>query len=175
MEKIEQRYFFALWPDKQTQQYYAKFAHQYLNDCEGKFVSTQNLHITLSFLGALNNKQLKTVKHIAETIKSDSFTLALDRLGYWKEPQVIWIAPSKVPSSLIEIDAALQLKFRENEINSDQRSYKPHMTLMRKALSTPINIQPKPVEWRVKHCVLVRSTLDLKGAIYDVIEEWPLK
>ncbi len=169
-----QRYFFALWPDKKLQQQYAKFAHQHLDNLAGRFIPTQNIHITLSFLGELNDKQLEMVRHIAGSIKTDCFTLTLDRLGFWKKPQVVWIAPNIVPKSLIELEATLQKKLQEKEFEIDQRSYIPHMTLMRKSRSKPRCIQFKPVDWQVKHFVLVRSTLDTKGAIYDVIEQWPL-
>jgi len=174
MKKIKQHYFFALWPDKRLQQHYAKFAHQYLDDLDGKFIPTHNIHITLSFLGELNSNQLKAAKHIAGTIKTDCFTLTLDRLGFWKGPRVVWISSNIVPKSLIELETTLQQKLQENEFEIDQRAYKPHMTLMRKTRSKPGNIQFKPVEWQVENFVLVRSTLEETGSIYDVIEQWSL-
>ncbi len=174
MNNKVQHYFFALWPDDALQKQYAKFSQQYLNGFKGKFVPTQNIHITLAFLGELNKEQIKSAKLAADGIKTDSFVLQLDHIGFWKKPQVIWLAPSKTPKPLTELATALQSKLKERKFNVDERPFKPHLTLMRKAHKRPGALQFNPCEWRVERFVLVRSTLEETGAIYDIIHEWPL-
>jgi len=172
---MPQRYFFALWPCKKLQKQYFTFSHQTLKSVHGKFVPKKNLHMTLAFLGELNNKQLEEIFTIGNTIIAERFELDLDRLGLWKQSQVVWLAPSYTPLPLKELVSQLQQKLKDRGFTIDQRSFKPHMTLLRKAKHKPPAVTFQPLAWQVDDFVLVKSTLCPEGAKYEVIKQWPLK
>ena len=49
-EEENQRLFFALWPDEDARERLATVAR---DDSTGRWVSRDNLHVTLAFLGAV--------------------------------------------------------------------------------------------------------------------------
>ena len=170
-----QRYFFALWPENKRQKQFAKTAQQVLSHSKGKLIATRNLHITLAFLGELTDHHLQLAISTANEVNSEGFILTLDRLGYWKRPRVIWLAPSTAPDSLTELATQLQTLLSKQQLMVDQRSFKPHMTLMRKAYAKPKPIRFDPLQWPVDHFCLVRSTLNKAGAHYEIIQQWSLQ
>ena len=174
IDQPAQRYFFALWPDKKRQALFSTIAHQGLSNSKGKFIATQNLHITLAFLGELNSEQLQLAIAAADEVCGESFTVTLDRFGFWKRPKVIWLAPTSTPASLMQLATDLQARLAKNQITVDQRSFKPHMTVMRKAYSKPKVATVKSSEWYVDNFCLIRSTLNRASASYEILKQWQL-
>lgn len=169
-----QRYFFALWPDKKLQAQFSAIAHQGLSNNKGRFIAAQDLHITLAFLGELSDEQLQLAIAAADKVCGEPFTVTIDRFGYWKRPKVIWLAPTSTPDPLMQLATDLQVQLTTSQIIVDQRSFKPHMTVMRKAYAKPKVTAVKPIEWRIDNFCLVRSTLNKASASYEILKQWQL-
>ena len=84
------RIFFALWPDDATRkQIVASFQQLSIDGKQGRVVSFDNLHITLHFIGNVNQQKLDCLHRAAQAVKADSFNLELDHYGYFNKPKVL--------------------------------------------------------------------------------------
>ncbi len=104
-----QRLFFALWPEPELQQRLARAAAALLPHADGRRVREANLHCTLVFLGAVEAAQRLCLEDAASLVRAEPFTLTLDRLGYFRRPQVAWLGCTTTPAALQALVAGLTL------------------------------------------------------------------
>lgn len=169
----KKRMFFALWPDANTRGRLVELC-QKLPARTGRIVSRHNLHITLAFLGPLDQPVVERLRQGAAAIRARPFSLCLDELGWWRRPRVVWLAPASTPGALLELAAAVNTLISAQGIRPDSRPYRPHLTIARKAAKKPAEIAWTPFDWRIDSFCLVQSTTRPEGAVYEVIETWPL-
>jgi 2'-5' RNA ligase len=60
----------------------------------------------------------------------------------------------------------------ERGFRADDRVYRPHVTLARRA--RPVEADIEPIRWRVEELALVESFPDGRNVHYEVLERWPL-
>ena len=162
------RLFFALWPDAAARAGMASVMDQFPADC-GRFVMRQNLHITLVFLGFVTEKQEQCVLTGARNITLSPVILTLSRLGWWQRPQVVWLAPEKIPDALAGLADMLRSLAGQCGIKTDERPFYPHATLVRKVRKQFVLPEIAPVNWEVRDYCLVRSDTRAEGATYQLI------
>ena len=167
------RYFFALWPDDSTRDRLVE-ACQTLPAGTGRIVPRQNLHITLAFLGPLDGPVVDRLRAGAAAITADPFSLHLDEFGWWRKPRVVWLAATHIPNALLELVTAVNTLIQAQGIRPDTRPYRPHLTIARKTGKKPAEIACLPVDWRIDSFCLVQSNTLPEGAVYEIIETWPL-
>ncbi|HEY9182034.1 MAG TPA: RNA 2',3'-cyclic phosphodiesterase, partial [Gammaproteobacteria bacterium] len=63
-------------------------------------------------------------------------------------------------------------RLAERGFRADERIYRPHVTLARRA--RPVEAEVEPVRWRVEDLALVESFPDGRNVHYEVLERWPL-
>ncbi|MDF2178542.1 RNA 2',3'-cyclic phosphodiesterase [Aliiglaciecola sp. CAU 1673] len=135
-----------------------------------------NFHITLAFLGEVNNNQLISLYEAAGELHGNSFLLHIDQLGYWSKPRVLWIGPSQVPESLKELVSALANAGARLGIRKDNRPYMPHISLVRKVALNPPNALIAPdFELTFNRFHLFESKSTNKGVVYHPLHSWPLR
>jgi 2'-5' RNA ligase len=168
------RLFFALWPDDKTR--------QQINDVidavpykVGRRVTPENIHITISFLGSVSDEVTEYLPDQAKFIRANSFALSLDSLGWWKKPQIIWLAPSFVPDELANLVIQVNKVANGCGIKLENRPYKPHMTLIRKAKHEISKNVFQTINWNVDSFVLAQSVTHPEGVSYTVRNTWRLK
>lgn len=167
------RYFFALWPDQKTRSKLAAVSKT-LPEESGRRVQITNLHITLVFLGNIETGLLERLIDAADKIKNHPFALTIDQFGFWKKPQVIWLAPGETPAALMQLYQQVFSISEANGVKLDPRPYQPHMTVLRKVKQPLGDFVFAPVPWKISDFVLVESKTLPSGARYQVIENWPL-
>lgn len=167
------RHFFALWPDDETRARLAEVTES-LQPGTGRPVPRQNLHITLAFLGTLAPDIIIGLRKEAALIRGHGFSLTLLRVGWWKKPKVLWAAPDIVPDPLLKLVSDINTLAGTYRIKTDGRPYKPHLTLARKVFRKPGTIDITPISWQIDSFCLVRSNTLPEGAVYEIIETWPL-
>ncbi|MEE8320863.1 MAG: RNA 2',3'-cyclic phosphodiesterase [Gammaproteobacteria bacterium] len=167
------RLFFALWPDHETRERIAAVSKMLPEKC-GRRVPAANLHITLVFLGNIDEQQCRDVQQAASEISSRSFTLKLDRAGKWSRSKVIWLAHTTIPEELTSLVAELNESAINCRIQIENRPYRPHVTLARKVRGPVPPLDIEPFEWAIKSFALVQSETLPQGAQYAVIQNWPL-
>ena len=164
------RLFFALWPDDLVRKQIADVSAQFPHG--GSRVKAANLHATLVFLGDVPSNQVDSIVKAAGTIISPSFDLQLNSREWWKKSQVTCMGASEVPSLLLSLEKSLSRALEPCGYKPQKRSFRLHITLMRK-VKNPINpIQFKPIPWLVRSFSLVESKTLPSGVEYKVIQSW---
>lgn len=174
MPAESKRLFFALWPEAELQEALAKWAQQRLPAGTGRLIPAVNLHITLFFIGNVAGDQQHCVESAADAVRAPCFSLSLERLGYWRKPQVAWLSPQTTPPALQQLVNQLQQGLERCGFKPDPRPYQAHLTLVRKVRCGLPAVRPEPVEWPVDRFVLVRSELNTAGSRYQVLRSWTL-
>jgi 2'-5' RNA ligase len=168
-----QRLFFALWPDDDVRAQ-IRSAARALIPHQAKAVSGDNLHITLAFLGRVAAPVRGCLERAAAAIRLPAFTLRLDRCGYWHRPRVLWLGADPAPEPLLALVRALAAGTVDCGLEPERRPYQVHLTVARKARRAVREGAIEPIEWGVERFCLVQSLTLPEGAVYRVLQSWPL-
>jgi 2'-5' RNA ligase len=165
------RVFFALWPDDATRGAISRATREAVRSSGGRPIAKERLHVTVAFLGELTGAGLEAARAVPP-IRVGAFELLLDTLGVWPESKILWLAPSSPPDALGELEGRLWDALIERGFRSEERVYRPHVTLARRARAVDANIEP--VRFPVGELALVESFPDGRNVHYEVLERWPL-
>ena len=168
------RLFFALWPDDKTCQQINDVIEA-LSSKSGRRVTPENIHITLAFLGSVSDEVTECLQDQAKIIHADGFKLSLDSLGWWKKPQIICLASSFVPDELTNLVIQINKAANGCGIKLENRPYKPHITLIRKAKQEISENSFQTINWNVESFVLAQSVTHPEGVSYTIRNTWRLK
>jgi 2'-5' RNA ligase len=165
------RVFFALWPDDTTRSALRFATQRAVQACGGRPIAKANLHLTVAFVGELTAEGLALARAVPP-IQVGEFTITLDALGVWPESKILWLAPMAPPPALGELEARLWDGLAERGFRAEERIYRPHVTLARRARAGEETVAP--VRWPVRELALVESIPYGKNVHYEVLETWPL-
>ena len=168
-----QRLFFALWPDTSLHELLPPLG-ELQKECGGRVYPLTNLHVTLNFVGGVNEPTRRCLEQAVSGIVIPSFKLVLDQYGYWPRPRVMWLGCSETPAPLHDLVYALGAAVKQCGIEQEKRPYQPHMTLLRKARQAPSE-SPPVIQWAVDNFVLAESVSTLHGVEYRVLRRWHLE
>jgi 2'-5' RNA ligase len=166
------RLFFALWPDRKLRSKLAGIIRS-LDATELKPVRAANIHVTLVFLGAVEEVNVAPIKQQAAEISGKPFSIVFDQLHYWRKPKVLCLGSSDLPPEIINLAEALKRMTSDFGIETDKRKYLAHATLARK-VRKKIELDFEPVIWRADSFCLVESVTDSYGPQYKVMQTWSL-
>jgi 2'-5' RNA ligase len=170
-----QRLFFALWPNARLQGALYRAGQSLRKALGGRLVPTENIHLTLAFLGSVPAARIDELLGIGAAVMTKRFEMTLTETGCWKRSAVGWIAPGRLPEPLEDLVLALRSRLLAARFRVDEKPFAPHVTLLRKAkCQTPSQHLQAPLNWRVDHFVLVRSVTLRDGPQYAQIGTWPL-
>jgi len=156
-----------------------------------KWVEPQNIHLTLKFLGEVDEKKLDKISGILEDIaqKGSAFKIRIASLGAFPKinfPRVIWVGLDKGDEETKSIARGLEEKIEKVGIPKEDRAFSSHITLGRtrstlnrerlvqELNNLASNLGGNP-EFEVTKITLFKSTLTPKGPIYEVLKEASLK
>ena len=162
------RLFFALWPDAGTRSLLLSVLNKIPPEC-GRLIVAGNLHITLVFLGNIDEGKTECILNQTEHITVPPFALKLDQLGWWKKAETLWLAPAFIPPEVLTLEEKLKVCATECAVRIDERPYQPHVTLARKVRHQPDLPVIQPLDWRIKGFSLIQSETRPEGARYKVI------
>jgi 2'-5' RNA ligase len=163
--------FFALWPDDATRSALSRATRGAVQSCGGRPIAKERLHLTVAFLGDVAPARVELARAVPP-IPVGAFDLTLDAVGVWPESRILWFAPMAPPDPLGELEAALWDGLAPRGFRAEERIYRPHVTLARRA--RPIEEEVAPVVWPVRDLALVESFKDRHNVHYEVLERWPL-
>jgi 2'-5' RNA ligase len=182
------RLFFALWPPQQVAEELARRTRELLAS-HGRVVPPSNVHLTLAFLGSVDDERRDCFVKAVEGVGSDGFQLVLDLVGYWRRSGILWAGCTQEPQPLRELAARLNERLVPCGFVPDTRPFRVHFTLARhvrryagssrggKAASVlkRERVDPMPpLGWRVGEFALVESQTLPGGARYRVLRSWAL-
>ena len=168
------RLFFALTPspaeslaiDHWRQRMLPPFSHP---------VPPQNLHLTLVFLGEVEQRQLESIIEQADEVQGSSFSIKLTELGYFPKPRVLWIGPHDTPEEAIELARQLKRIPRRLGFKTERRDFQAHLTIARRCeLPPPASASPPNFDLSFDTFGLFESRSVRGGVRYDRLAEWPL-
>lgn len=156
---------------------------------EVRFVDVAGLHLTLAFLGELDNAHLAAATEAAEEAASAHapITLRLARLGTFgsaRSPRVIWVGLAGEVAQLGALQSTLANALAARGFPREARPFAPHLTLARikKPLSDDLlaalaRLQGEPASdaaWQADALSVMKSELLRPAALYTALSRWPL-
>lgn len=169
------RLFFACWPTAALQQQLHTLGVELRQQIGGRPTRQDNIHLTLAFIGDVPAQQLPTLQQLAAGISAAPFSLPLQQIGCWPQAGVGWLAPEQTPEALLQLVQQLSHGLQQAGFRSEKRRYRPHLTLLRKAIQGWHSTLAAPLIWQVEEFVLVASTLGASGPSYRIVGRWPLR
>jgi RNA 2',3'-cyclic 3'-phosphodiesterase len=154
------------------------------------WVNPESLHLTLAFLGEIDDAQLMAASEsAAATARAHaSFTLRLDGLGTFgsaQAPRVVWVGLAGDKTRLMQVHATVADELAARGFTREQRPFAPHLTLARikkplsdAALAVLTRLQSEPpsqMTWRVDAISVMKSELLRPAARYTALSRSPLR
>ena len=141
----------------------------------GKPTHVEDLHITLVFLGAVEQERRPCLERVVGQVRGKPFELSIDQVGYWSRPHILWCGPSEPPETLKRLVRDLQKSLGDCGFEPEHRPYAAHVTLARKVRPQRFRDLERPLRWPVAEFVLVASRLGGEPPRYRVLKRWPLE
>jgi len=117
--------------------------------------------------------RMSCIEAAADDVVLDGFELMLEQLETWPRQRVLVASPGEPPPALFNLVSQLQHNLLPCGIQPEQRRYRPHVTLARKAPKVPR--RALQIAWPAREFVLVRSGVaGRNGGGYQVLRRWPL-
>ncbi|MCA9838941.1 MAG: RNA 2',3'-cyclic phosphodiesterase [Trueperaceae bacterium] len=162
----------------QKQQDYLKKA---LEPSWFRFANSQNLHLTLIFLGEIAETKLSGIKQSMAFAcrKQTSFWLSTDQLGAFPSlhrPSVIWTGVSGELEPLKNLQHRLSQQL--TNLYQKEKAYHPHLTLARvksfgknQQIAEILSEAPQfqAVSWQLSQVHLYESKLKAEGSQYQIL------
>jgi 2'-5' RNA ligase len=150
---------------------------------EVKWVEPENLHVTLLFLGEVDDRQIVQVCRLANhcTAKEPSFLMSVESVGCFpniRRPRIVWIGVVEGVERLCTLHDALELSLAELGYRREERRYKPHATLGRVKSDRPTDRLSHALlaeaAWKggetvVREILIMGSELTPHGPVYTVL------
>jgi len=168
------RCFFALWPPAGAMEALGRQAASLARELGGRRTRNESIHLTLAFLGDVSPAALARLSEVPPDIPVAPFELVVDRLGAWNHNGIGWAAPSAIPGPLIRLERRLSRWLAQEGFELDARTFRPHVTLVRRATGRKAECGFEPVHWPVTEFVLVRSDRDAAGSVYRIVSRTAL-
>lgn len=175
-EAASSRLFLALWPDDAVRAQIMAARAGLAGHMDGRWIKPENLHLTLAFLGDVDQARIAEVMRIAGEIPGADFELRLDRAEFWPRNGVVCLSASRIPEPLQALAAELARGLGAAGFPLEARAFRAHLTLARKGRSRDTRLDlPEPIGWPVAGFRLVASRLSPAGADYRCVAAWPLR
>jgi 2'-5' RNA ligase len=157
---------------------------------EVKWVEEKNMHITVLFLGEVDDRDLPAVCRAVALVagRHEGFTLGVEALGCFpnpRRPRVVWAGVGEGKDQLVALHDALEPPLMElGCYRREERQYTPHVTLGRvegeqstDGLSTAL---ARKADWKggtveVRELLVLSSQLMREGPVYTVIGRGKLR
>ena len=161
------RVFIALWPDDTVRRQLAAWRDGWRWPRSATPVRSERLHMTLHFIGELAAERIdETAAALAAPCAP--FELTFGRNLLWPHGIAV-LEPDSTPAPLIDLQTTLADALRALSLPIDQRAFKPHVTLARRADGALPARDAPPIRWAVDRYALMRSHPDH----YEVVREYP--
>jgi RNA 2',3'-cyclic 3'-phosphodiesterase len=160
-----------------------------------RFVDAHGIHLTLAFLGELDDERLAQAKEATARAaqRSQPFSYRLGRIGIFGTlhvPRVIWVGIEEPTGVLVRLHQALNRELELRGFAIDKRPFSPHLTLAR--IKYPLSLAEQQglqdllvagkqvgmvssVSYPMEVLNVMRSDLQHDGARYTVMSGYALQ
>jgi 2'-5' RNA ligase len=148
-----------------------------------KPVEAENIHLTLKFLGEIEQHTMDEVAGIVQGMRFDPFRFKVEEVGVFPNmgrPSTIWAGITDGVSDLAMVFEELDVKLSKLGFERERRRFQPHLTICRVRSSKNKDrlveelLQVKDYvfgEVSVDRVVLKKSVLTKSGPIYTTLAE----
>lgn len=150
-----------------------------------RFLSPQNWHLTLHFLGKVEFERLEVLQTRLDKTLTEvkPFSIFLDGIGVFpepKQPRVIWLGINGDLTELLTLKKMLDQALQKMHFDMEQRTYRPHVTIARtkerKVSAVSLTDQEtrfrSQIVDRVSQVTLFKSDLTPQGAVHSVLRQF---
>jgi len=175
------RVFIAVDLPDEAKDYLSDLQEYIRNDGSMKVVDKDKLHLTLRFLGEMNDSEIDKLKDVLKQVKFEKIKARLGNFGVFTEDyvRVVWISlepKEKFREMHEKIDELLE---KEKIAKADK--FESHITLARvKSIKNKESflrkireLKVKPLEFEVKNFSLKKSIPTRQGHIHEDIITFP--
>jgi 2'-5' RNA ligase len=150
---------------------------------EVKWVEPENLHVTLLFLGEVDDRQVPEVcRVVGECVaKHSAFPLTIETTGCFpslRRPRIVWVGVGEGAQPLCALHDELETPLTALGYRREERRYTPHITLGRvksdRSTDTLSAALAKEAAWKagektVEEILVMSSELTPRGPLYTVL------
>jgi 2'-5' RNA ligase len=155
-----------------------------------RWVKEDNLHLTLRFLGSMEQPGLELIAEQLDAVASGSpgFELWLNAYGVFQNGnilKVLWASVGGDLAPLTSLQAQIEAGVASLSPHTEATRYHPHVTIGRflrntmaqgVAISNVLNSQPiEPIAWQVEGFDLMGSQPGPGGPTYTVLQHYSLQ
>ncbi len=146
--------------------------------------SPENYHMTLSFIGPVDEATAEDIDEVLAGICADTFTLTLKGVGVFTrgaEPQHLWIGVEH-NEELHRLREKIDGAFQMNHLSFETRQYTPHVTIARLQQADKTKVAAfiqqhnlfVSAPFAVEEFILYQSHHGKELAVYEALEVYPL-
>lgn len=153
---------------------------------EAKWVKPQGIHLTLKFLGYVDQNRIsEIIDHLSKVSESAAaLNLTASGCGFFpnpRRPSVLWVGVQA--PGIMELQQNVEEAMNRLSFEKETRAFSPHLTLARFKRTEGLLPLAKAVEqWKeneletfeAKHFELFESILHRDGAEYIILKSFPL-
>lgn len=176
------RLFIAIKVPDEIREYAVSLAESLKNSADStNWVRKENMHLTLKFLGEVDDNSADKIAEALKNIKFDEFEANTAEIGAFPNMnyiRVLWLGVEphdKINALQQQVEQALQLL----GFKKDNR-FHPHLTLARvkflkekqQFVDKIKQIQTEKKQFKINKIKLIKSTLTKQGPIHETISEF---
>ncbi len=177
------RCFIAIEIGKEAKDYLFNLQKGFKDIVKASWVAKKNLHLTIRFLGEINENKVEEIKKILESITLKKFEIELSDFGVFPNKdfiKILWV-------SLKPEDRIYELERKVDEelisLSNKDQEFKAHLTLARvknikdkkQFLERLETFKIKNIKFKVDKFILLKSELTKDGPKYEILEEYILE
>ena len=131
---------------------------------KGSYVPGQNLHLTLAFIGEVDDA--KVVRKALETVSYKPFKLSLDEFGAFQDTLYVGVRGNQ---GLSNVAKTVRIVLAARGIHYDEKKFVPHITLVRRASGPWKKVTAPKGEMMVKKISLMKTTFKDGKPVYSEV------
>ncbi|WP_434297637.1 RNA 2',3'-cyclic phosphodiesterase [Clostridium sporogenes] len=144
------------------------------NSVKGRFTNKNNFHLTLEFIGEVDEKELSLLTNILYKLQNSPNELITSHIGSFKrrDKDIIWLGIEE-NKELITLQRNLRNLLINNGFKIENRKYKPHITIGREIVTKgPIDKNIfSPIKIPIASIALMESKRFNGQLVYEPLEE----
>jgi RNA 2',3'-cyclic 3'-phosphodiesterase len=114
---------------------------------EARWARVEGLHVTLKFIGEVNDAKVHEIKTALTLVKAVPFEVKFENVGFFSSPsspRVFWIGVEGA-QALAQLAAVIDGATQKLGIAKEDRAYSPHLTLARAGSGPGTHHQLRPL------------------------------
>ncbi len=149
-----------------------------------RWVPPDNLHLTLRFIGDIEEPRLQDLTDNLSRIDIESFELTLAGFSTFGrgKPRALWVGAEPNPR-LLQLQEKIERAIQAAGLPPEQRKFTPHVTLARFKQTKPSKIVPYLEvngaiilpSLEIQHFTLFSSQLSHRGSTYRIEHQFDLR